>query len=432
MLQYINASRNRVCLPIPNLVLQWAGMRSEIITTVERLFEIEVAWDELYRADPHAHLYLSSDFLCSIAIRSAGRFRIVVAWSDEDVCVGLIPLLITTRWSKTRSCLTNGLDMLGHVFDADYTGILCAPAHEAAVCRTLAHEIARMDFNRLILNYFRGPPSRLGAFVSAFDATTFDTKAKEQRINDGQTNNLICPSVDLPSSFDAYLAGLSSNTRQKLRRLMRQFDGDPRLKIRKSRPETFTEDVTILSKLWYLKHAKDKGKQRASRLAELCREATMLGLANGMVYLAILWRDGAPIAAQANYLDNTRREVLFHVAGRDDAVRDLSVGLLLQAYCIRWAIANGYERYDFTIGDEPYKYSLGGVDREIASAEVFTRSGINTAGRLDPGCRDDVEKAIKGLAKQGREEDARTAAKQAARTWPDFAIDEQLKPLVNP
>jgi CelD/BcsL family acetyltransferase involved in cellulose biosynthesis len=156
----------------------------------------------------------------------------------------------------------------------------------------------------------------------------------------------------------------------------------------------------------------------------------MLGLASGMVYLAILWRDGKPIAAQANYLDRARRDVLFHVAGRDDSVRDISAGLMLQAHCIRWAIANGYRRYDFTIGDEPYKYSLGGVDREIASTEVFTRSGENLSGRLDDCCRDDVEKVIGAYAAKGRDDDARVAARQAALTWSDFRLEGELAALM--
>ena len=407
------------------------NMRIEIIETIERLFEIELNWDELYKADPHAHIYLSSDFLCSVAIRVAGKFRILVAWSDDNRCIGLLPLIVMTRWSKSGRCLTNVLDMLGHVFDADYTGILCDPEFEDQVCRAFAGEISQMPHSRIILNYFSGPASRLDAFTDAFDTGIFESKANEHFINDGQTNNRICPYIDLPDSFSDYLEGLSANTRQKLRRLLRQLDDDPSLKIKKSRPETYTQDVTILSKLWYLRHAEQKGQKRAARLAELFKDVVMLGLANGMVYLAILWRDGKPIAAQANYIDKTKRQALFHVAGRDDAVRDLSVGLMLQAHCIQCAIANGLERYDFTIGNEPYKYSLGGVDREISSAEVFTKTGTNITDRLDECCREDVLQMTRQFAAKGRDQEARTAARQAVGTWPDLTLDDELSALIS-
>ncbi|MEM6301165.1 MAG: GNAT family N-acetyltransferase [Pseudomonadota bacterium] len=406
-------------------------MRTEIIESIERLFELELAWDELYRTDPHAHIYLSSDFLCAVAIRVAGRFRLVAVWSEDNRCIGLLPLIVRTKWNKSEGTLINVLDMLGHVFDADYTGILCDPAYENDVCNALADEISQMACARIVLNYVSGPSSRLAAFVNAFDPDVFASKANEHFINDGQTNNLVCPYLELPESFPAYLAGLSANSRQKLRRLLRQLDEDPRLKIRKSRPETFAQDVTILSKLWYLKHAEQKGQKRAARLAERFKEVAMLGLANGMVYLAILWRDGKPIAAQANYVDRTKREVLFHVAGRDDSVRDLSAGLLLQAHCIRWAIANKLERYDFTVGNEPYKYSLGAIDREIASAEVFTKSGSNRSGLLDAACKDDVVEMIGRMKARGREADANAALAQAKQTWPSIELDAPSKAPVS-
>ncbi len=395
-------------------------MRIEIIQQPERLFEIVLDWDELYRRDSHAHLYLSSDFLCAIAMRMASNFRVLVAWSDEGRCLGLLPLIVTTQWQKSQRRLVNVLDMLGHVFDADYTGMLCDPGNESAVARAFAGAVSAMSFERIVLNYFSAPKVRLDAFTSAFDTCLFGSQSNEHIINDGQTNNRICPYIDLPDNFDDYLAGLSANTRQKLKRLQRKFDTDPTLSIRKSRPETYTRDVTILSKLWYAKHVAHKGKQRAGRLAELFREVVMLGLANGIVYLAIVWRDDQPVAAQANFIDKTKRQALFHVAGRDDSVRDVSVGLMLHAHCIRWAIANGLTRYDFTIGDEPYKYSLGGQEREIFSAEVFTRSGENTTGMLDAQCRDDVVELIHRYAAEGRRDDAAIAARQAQETWPEL------------
>ena len=406
-------------------------MRIEIVDTVERVFDVELEWDELYKNDPHSHIYLSSRFLSPIAMRTAGKFRILLAWSEDNRCVGLFPLLVTTKWSKTANCLYNVLDMLGHVFDADYTGILCDPEFELQVCEAFAHEVSQMPFGRIVLNFFNGPSRRMEAFLGVFNDETFEQKENQHLINDGQTNNLLCPFIDLPDSFDAYLEGLSANSRQKLRRLMRQMDSDPNLKITRSRPETYAEDVTILSKLWYLQYAERKGHKRATRLAELCKDVVMLGLAAGIVHLAILWYNGKPVAAQANYIDLLKRHALFHVGGRDERVKDLSSGLMLQAHCIRWSIANGLVRYDFTIGDEPYKYSLGSTDRKIASAEVLTKTGANVTHLLDKSCQDDVLKYIRQFSEKGRDSDARIAAQQALNTWPDLSPDHNLESFMS-
>ncbi len=405
-------------------------MRIETVETASRFIELELDWDELYKADPSASVYLSSRFLASIVVRAPGKFRILVAWSDEDRCVGAFPLLIKTRWSKTAGCLYNELDMLGHVFDADYTGILCDPSLEQAVCVAFAREIAAMAFGRLTLSYFTGPKDRLEAFCAAFQSDQFEITPCERIINDGQTNNLLCPSVALADSFAAYLDALSANSRQKIRRLLRQLDSDPDLRITRSRPETYPEDAALLAELWYLQYAEKKGPKRAAKLTAQFREVMTVGLASGLIHLAVLWRGGKPIAAQANYVDPVKGHALFHVGGRDETVRDLPAGLMLQAHCIRWSIAQGLTRYDFTLGNEPYKYSFGALDREIFCIEIATRTGVNTTGRLDEHCGDDVAELIRRYAARGRSDDARTAARQALEVWPDLAIAKEVEALI--
>jgi hypothetical protein len=341
-----------------------------------------------------------------------------------------LPLLVTTRWSKPETRLHNVLEMLGHVFDADYTGILCDPAHEQAVCAAFAGQIRETPFARIVLSYFSGPQSRLEAFTRDFDPQVFAARPVERTINDGRTNNLRCPAIDLPSAFAEYLDTLSAGSRQKLRRLLRRLDGDEHLRITRSRPETYKQDAAILSELWFLQYAGRKGQKRASKIAKQFRDVVMIGLASGMAQLFILWRAGRPVAAHAYYIDPVKRHALFHVGARDERVQDLAAGLLLHAHCIRWSIANGLERYDFTLGDEPYKYSFGAVDREIFAVEIATRSGLNMTGRLDPACRDDVLEHIRRYLARGRNEDARIAARQALETWPELDAEGDVERLI--
>lgn len=402
-------------------------MQVEHIDSLPRLLEIEVDWDELYRRDPHSSLYLSSAFIGSIAARTAGKFRILAAWSDDGRLDGVLPLLVTTRWNKAEQRLHNVLEMLGHVFDADYTGIVCEPEQELEVCRAFAAEIAAMPFARLVLSFFSGSRRRLEAFTDAFDASAFIRRDTERKINDGRTNNLLCPAVELPGDFSAYLDGLSAGTRQKLRRLLRQLDADPGLRITRSRPETYEQDAAILSELWFLQYAGRKGQKRADKLARQFRHTVMIGLASGMIHLAILWREQRPVAAHAIYVDPVKRHALFHVGARDERVRDLATGLLLHAHSIRWSIAQGLTRYDFTLGDEPYKYSFGAVDREIFSVEIATPTGLNTTGRLDPACRDDALEHIRRYMSRGRRDDALSAARQALDVWPELSADGDIE-----
>jgi len=405
-------------------------MRIEKVETPERFAQIETDWDEVYKKDPHANFYLSSRFVGTIVRHAARRFRIYVAWAADGACAGVFPVYVRTKWSNARRRLVNEIDMLGHLFDADYTGLLCDPRHEAVVCEAFAREASCAPVRRLVLSYFATGAERLEAFVAGFDTAVFETTAVQRRINSGETDNLICPYIDLPGDFSDYLAGLGANARQKLRRLLRRLDDDPDLSVAHARPETFKRDAAALSDLWRRQYTEKKGAKRAGELARQLEKVALVGLAHGHLRLAVLRRAGRPIAAHALYLDPVKRAALFHVGGRDESVRDLAAGLLLHAHEIRWSIANGLERYDFTLGDEAYKYALGAKDRAIACVEIATRSGVNAAGGLDEGCADYVAELIRLYAARGRHDDARAAARQALETWPDMASASDVEALI--
>ncbi|MEM6415417.1 MAG: GNAT family N-acetyltransferase [Pseudomonadota bacterium] len=396
-------------------------MHIEVIESSARFVEVETDWDELFAIDPCSHIYLSSRYIRAIVARAVGKFRILTAWTDDQRLVGVFPLFPRTKWDTKEKYLYTELDMLGRGFDADYTGFLADPAHQDAVSRAFAEAITKMAFGRLVLRYFNSTPQRLEMFCSVFNDREYDIETRERKINGGETNNLICPYVDLPDTLPDYLKGLSSNARQKFRRLLRQLQNDPELRVTRSSPETFQRDAEILSDLWYHQHSEQKGAQRAKNIKDQFREIVKIGLVNGLIYLPVLWRGRNAVAAQANYIDPVRRHSLFYVGGRDKSQRDISVGLMLHAHSIRWSIANGLTRYDFTRGDEPYKYNFGAIDNEIIYLEV-ARKPCEGAGRLlDANYREDAVAIIRQKVSSGKGEEARRAAHQAFAVWPDLA-----------
>ena len=57
-------------------------------------------------------------------------------------------------------------------------------------------------------------------------------------------------------------------------------------------------------------------------------------------------------------------------SGYDPSLAGLSVGLVSKAQCVVWAIENRKQCLDFLRGNEPYKYDLGAVDRQIFTITV--------------------------------------------------------------
>jgi len=103
---------------------------------------------------------------------------------------------------------------------------------------------------------------------------------------------------------------------------------------------------------------------------------------------------------------------------------------MLHAHTIRWAIANGLQRYEFLQGNEDYKYSFGCEDGHLIDIVIATRTGMNHTGRLDPVCRPDVASRIRQYAKEGRRSDARAIAAQAKEIWPDMTAVQEIDKLV--
>ncbi|MDA1232451.1 MAG: GNAT family N-acetyltransferase, partial [Planctomycetota bacterium] len=95
----------------------------------------------------------------------------------------------------------------------------------------------------------------------------------------------------------------------------------------------------------------------------------------------------------------------FIAAGRDEQTSDPSIGLLLHAFSIRWAIENKINAYDFCHGNESYKYSLGAIDRKIQRLEIRRRSHVQI-GRFDSFCLGQALEKIVRYMKTDRVSDA--------------------------
>ena len=85
----------------------------------------------------------------------------------------------------------------------------------------MTDHLAGMPWMKFSMRYV-AQDRRCRLFTDAFAAKGFDVSYKEYLINRKTTDNLVCPQVDLPEDFPAYLANqVSANRRQKYARLKR-------------------------------------------------------------------------------------------------------------------------------------------------------------------------------------------------------------------
>jgi CelD/BcsL family acetyltransferase involved in cellulose biosynthesis len=206
-----------------------------------------------------------------------------------------------------------------------------------------------------------------------FPQEDFKTSTIGSKNADEDTDNSICPFIDLPDDWDAYLATrLSSNSRQKLRRLLRTLERSATLRITHASSATIERDIKILLHFWKRTWQERKGDRLASIL-RLNSAMLLRNFADGNVFIPVLWDDRRPLGVLAFFVDQRKKSLLFSIAGRDTDYQDISPGLLLHAYSIRLAISKGCRIYDFLRGNEPYKYSFGARDHRLHSFAIARR-----------------------------------------------------------
>ena len=123
---------------------------------------------------------------------------------------------------------------------------------------------------------------------------------------------------------------------------------------------------------------------------------------SGMVYLPTFWQGDRPVAALATLMEPRKRTFSFYMTGRDETFEGPPAGVILHAFSIRHAIANGFTEYDFLRGNEPYKYSFGCAERKIYSHRSGDQERQESRRRIDPRSIPDVLRQATELHRKGQ------------------------------
>ncbi|WAS91292.1 GNAT family N-acetyltransferase [Nannocystis punicea] len=346
-------------------------MQVDVVRSLSALHELQADWTRVYAADPEGQFFLSWPWMSKRLERRPGWIVLVARPTADAAPVAFFP--IRPRPRTDRHGHTHTELMMAGRGAADYTGFICEPGHDERAGHAFAAYLLGLDWQVLSLECLRASAQRMRGLLSVFAARRFGI-AREPMVMSSGVDNAICPYADLPDSWDGYLAQLSANTRQRLRRLMRTLDGTT-LRITHADASTLKRDIEILLGMWRERWASRKG-DRLEVILSSSREELADALANDTLFLPILWRGDTPIGGAACMMDREKREMMFQLGARDPAAEDASPGMLLHAHSIRAAIELGFVRYDFLRGNEPYKYSFANAERRIESLVVRRASAF--------------------------------------------------------
>ncbi len=342
----------------------------ERIESMPEFDAVRAEYERVYRADPRAHSFVSWAWLRAFLPVTPYKWFILAVRTDPggEYCA-FLPLA-WNRAPKGPVAFDRSLEMGGKP-PADYTGFLCAPRFEDVALDALGRHAASLPFDGF--NVRDVLDDRVGRFLECFGASRFAIR---------EAGTAACPYVDLPSTWEAYLEKLGSNTRRDLRRALRAVEGIEGFRLSYATSETASEHVDALLEMHHARWTADYSAALRRRVrrstARLFRPLLLNALREECATVAVVWSDGHPVAAQAAFIDREKGTFCGYMIAHDAAYARMAPGKALMAMTIRDAIASGLKIYDFTRGAEEYKFALSTGVRESRHFIVIRR-GLRSA-----------------------------------------------------
>jgi CelD/BcsL family acetyltransferase involved in cellulose biosynthesis len=161
-----------------------------------------------------------------------------------------------------------------------------------------------------------------------------------------------CLLLDLPNTFDEYVANLSKSLRYDVRRIGGKAFSEKNAEVLwldDSNRDQFADSFFNLHKLRW----KSRGLPGAFIGSGERFQRAWISNRNSAVVMNMLLVEGKP--AGVIYGMKQNETMYFYQAGMDPALSSLSPGTVLVAKLIERAISEGCKTFDFMRGDEPYK-----------------------------------------------------------------------------
>ncbi len=319
------------------------------LITSEDFLELEPEWAALHAATPGATPFTHPAWHATW-LRHFGKafdaYPVHLAVRREESLVGVFALDMQRGLART----------LGDENVRDYGGPLVQPGAE--------HDLARGVIEWLLEDLTRG----LDAWGIAggtpihehlVEAAGFWGWRAEEKVE------TVCPAVDLPAEFEAYVAALEKHDRHELRRKLRNLEAAGSVTFRvASEPDDVAANM---DQLLGLMRASSEAKREflAPAMEAFFRDLAATFATLGMARICTMLLDDTPVAMLLVF-DCAGTRYLYN-SGYDPAQEKLAVGLLSKALAIRDACEQGLTRFDFLRGNEAYKFRLGGSPRDVVT-----------------------------------------------------------------
>jgi len=308
-----------------------------------------------YWTDPSHPLQWNSVFILPAWLKtwwqefgSGTELHISTVRQGESI-IGIAPLQV----KEGKASIIGGTDV------CDYLDFIIAPGREKDFFDVLLDDLKQKGINHLDLGLVRPDSTVLTKLADIARNRKYEVLCHQEDVS---------LELDLPATWEEYLAILTSKQRHEVRRKLRRLSEAGKVDYRLVKDNAALPETMDTFLKMFTESRTDKADFLTSQ-----RESYFRSLANamakiGLLRLGILELDSIP-TAMIMYFDYNDCIYLYN-SGYDLQYYSLSVGLLSKVLCIQESIEEGKKRFDFLKGDEPYKYHLGGKEVPLSRCQI--------------------------------------------------------------
>ncbi len=254
------------------------------------------------------------------------------------------------------------MSLLGSVDVCDYLDFVAAPGMERDFFTVLFNDLKQKGVTHLDLKSLRSDSTVLTSLIGLAQDQGYKVLCQPEDVS---------LELDLPSTWEEYLATLTAKQRHEVRRKLRRLieAGKVDYHIIEDRAAVNNAMDTFLK--MFTESRSDKAAFLTSQRESFFRSLADTMVRDGLLRLGILELDSIP-AAMVMCFDYNGCIYLYN-SGYDPQYNSLSAGLLSKVLCIKESIEEGKKRFDFLKGDEAYKYHLGGREIPLYNCVITIR-----------------------------------------------------------
>jgi CelD/BcsL family acetyltransferase involved in cellulose biosynthesis len=318
--------------------------------TVESLDGVTSSWDKLRHCLKWGSIFVLPAWqkVWWEAFGGDGELYLRTLRQEEKI-IGFASLLVN---KETAS-------FIGSADVCDYLDFVITPGRERDFFKVLLDDLREKGIKKLDLRPVRPNSTVLAQLVSIAQNRGYEVLCRPEGVS---------LELDLPTTWNEYLAILKTKQRHEVRRKLRRLWDAGNVEHHCVEVSREVEDyLDIFLKLFSL--SKDeKASFMNPKMESFFRSLAKAMAEIGLLRLGVLQLDKVPAAMTMGF-DYNDSHYLYNSA-YDPQFSYLSVGLLCKVLCLKESIEKGKKKWNFLKGGEPYKYQLGGREVPLYSCQI--------------------------------------------------------------